>query len=486
MTLEGVLTELATRGALKQSRVPAMKTSLKYLASALGHASLEQCPADAACRQEATWATALEDHWRTLEAPGRTISAYTRRNVRNDIRKIFTLAEASGLLTEPLPSLLLPRPDNREAFRREQRATAPYKRFYGDHRGRSYWLPQREWSPELQDGWQAYRVACGGRIRETSFASYVKLLETYWGYVKHVCDRTPTWDDVFDKTTLMAFVSWHGARVGRPLTVHARQVVIVSAAMAVVLKHPHAPELAVLRQGLKKPAPLHNKRHHMVSLAELEAVADSCLAEGRAPLIPAGKAASFPGKQRAGRFQRGVILKLLVRVPLRQRNIREMRLDRNLWKDQTTGHWHLEFAGDELKIGSRGSEVNTYEVNLSAYRPEFVPILEEWLQVHRPKLPNAATSPFVFLTQRGNPHISKTLHGDLSEAVAMRTQKRFFPHIVRTMWATEFLRETQDFQTAATMLGDQLKTVIDTYYHVVHKEQIPKASNFLDKQLRTG
>ena len=42
----------------------------------------------------------------------------------------------------------------------------------------------------------------------------------------------------------------------------------------------------------------------------------------------------------------------------------------------------------------------------------------------------------------------------------MRTGKRFYPHIVRTMWATEYLKETQDFQTAATMLGDQLRTVI--------------------------
>ena len=181
--------------------------------------------------------------------------------------------------------------------------------------------------------------------------------------------------------------------MGRTLTVHARQVVIVSAAMAVVLKHPRAPELAAYRQGLKKPAPLHIKRHHMVSLAELEEVADACLAEGRTPVVPHGKETRYYGSQRAGRFQRGVILKLLVRVPLRQRNVREMQLDRHLWKDPTTGHWHLEFVGDDLKIGYRGPEVNRYELNLSTYRPEFIPILEEWLTVHRPKLPNARPPP---------------------------------------------------------------------------------------------
>ena len=60
MTLADVLTALDARGALTRHRVKDMKTSIKYLAAALGHASPEQCPVDAACREEATWATALE------------------------------------------------------------------------------------------------------------------------------------------------------------------------------------------------------------------------------------------------------------------------------------------------------------------------------------------------------------------------------------------------------------------------------------------
>src|SRR5688572_1502815 len=103
MTLADLLTELSTRGAMKTSRVPAMKTSLKYLAEALGHSSADACPADVALRQEATWAKSLETYFATLTTPNRTISAYTRRNVRNDIRKVFKLAETHGLLTAPLP-----------------------------------------------------------------------------------------------------------------------------------------------------------------------------------------------------------------------------------------------------------------------------------------------------------------------------------------------------------------------------------------------
>ena len=76
MTLADLLTTLETRGALTASRMKDCKTSLKYLAAALGTASPEQCPVDAACHDGTTWTVALETHFATLEAQGRTISAH--------------------------------------------------------------------------------------------------------------------------------------------------------------------------------------------------------------------------------------------------------------------------------------------------------------------------------------------------------------------------------------------------------------------------
>ena len=131
MTLADVLTTLEARGALPAGRVKDLKTSIKYLAHALGHASPEQCPLDAARREEARWLPALETHFATLETQGRTISAVTRRNTRNNLRVLLRAAEVHELLTTPLPSRLLATPGNREDFRRQQRATAPYKTTYG-------------------------------------------------------------------------------------------------------------------------------------------------------------------------------------------------------------------------------------------------------------------------------------------------------------------------------------------------------------------
>ena len=75
--------------------------------------------------------------------------------------------------------------------------------------------------------------------------------------------------------------------------------------MAKVLDDPAQHKLADFRRSLKVPTPVHNKRNHWVSLATLEAVAEACLAEGRAPLIPAGKVSRFPGAQRAAAFNAG-------------------------------------------------------------------------------------------------------------------------------------------------------------------------------------
>ena len=101
-------------------------------------------------------------------------------------------------------------------------------------------------------------------------------------------------------------------------------------------------------------------------------------------------------------------------------------------------------------------------------------------------MPGAATSPFCFLTSRGKPFNAKTLGCELSEAVALRTGKRFYPHLIRTIWASQHLKETQDYATAAVMLGDTVATVMKTYYDIVQKDHHAKAKDFLSKALHAG
>jgi hypothetical protein len=482
MTLADLLATLQSRALVPASRAKDLKTSLRYLAHALGYPDLDQCPVDAVCREEATWAKALETHFAALTASGRVISAVTMRNTRNNCRVTFRLAEAHGLLTAPLPPRLLTQ-SSRTAFRRQQQETAPYRTSYSPQTGPRYFsLPQAEWPPDITEGWQRYRAKCGLRLRETTFRTYAKRLATYLGYVKHIANRLPTWDGLFDVAALEEFLRWHGSRVQRPYSAQGRHLVTMIAAMAHVLEHPAHRALNALSNTLPPPAPLHNKRMHWVSLRELEEVAEDCLREGRSPvIIPPGTL--YGGQVRASRFQRGLILKLLVRIPLRQRNVRELRQGEHLFKDHA-GHWQLRFQGGDLKVSTRGGQVNVYNVDLTDYCPELLPALTEFLTVHRPKLRGAATSPFLFLTQRGLPFSQQSLRVELADAVAMRTGQRFYPHLIRTIWATEYIEEKRDFTGAAYMLGDNVATVLRAYQHILGKDQQAKAKAFLSTALQ--
>jgi hypothetical protein len=484
MTFADMLTTLETRGALTPSRVKDVKTSLRYLARALGYAGLDVAPVDETCKDPAHWTSTLESYFDTLEAGGQTISALTRRNSRNNLRVVFRAAETQGLLPTRLPSRLL-QPPTRTEFERLRGATTPYPATYRGKTRHCYRLPLHQWSPAMIQGWQAYQAKCGLRIRESSFRTYQGQLESYFGYIANILGRTPVWEDLFVAVQVGSFVRWLAARAQRSLTAQGRHTANMIAAIAHVIEHPAHKELRALCATLKPPPATHIKRNHMISLALIDEVADAYLAEGRVPLVRS-ESSTCPGAKRAFRFQAGLILKLLVRVPLRQRNIREMQLGRNLTQDPTTGQWLLEFRGEELKVGVREGQANTYTVNLSEYAPEWVPLVQEWLTVHRHNLPNAATSPFVFLTMWGRPFSVTGLYHNLSTLVSMRTGKRFYPHLIRSIWATECLEQTKDFTLAATMLGDTIGVVMKTYYDVVNKDQHAKAKTFLSAALRRG
>jgi hypothetical protein len=480
MTLADLLSTLETQGAL--TTVKDKKTALKYLSSALGYASLEQCPVDAACREEATWGKALETHFAGLATEGRTVSAKSRANVRNNLRKVFSVAKAHGLLTTPLPLVLRTTTATRRDFERQQRATSPYQSTFRPQTGpRHYGLPEAQWPPDIQAGWRDYQAR--GGLRATTFKGYAGTLRVYLGYVTNVCGRPPAWDDLFDLARLRAFVRWHADRLQRPISVQGRHLASTVVAIAKALEHPASQALADWRNGLQIPEALHSKRTHWVSLRDLEAVADACLAAARAPLVLPSRA-RHPGRHRATQFQRGLILKILVRIPLRQRNVREMQLGKHLYQEE--GAWHLHFRGSDLKIGRRQGRENEYTINLSQDVPDLLPPLEEFLRDHRPRLPHPPGSTLCFLTRYGHPFSDQALWQELATVVARHTGKRFYPHLIRTIWATEFLKKTGDFTTAAVMLGDTLSVVMKTYYYVVYKERHAKAKAFLASALHAG
>jgi len=481
-TLAELVTALVTRGDLKPSQAKDVKTSIGYLAEALGAESPEQCPVDEALAQEAQWVAKLETHFAAETAKGHPIQAGTRKNTKSNLRGLFRKAEAAGLLSAPLPSRLLARP-TRAAFLEGFHKAGPYRATYSHPSQQRYGLPQGDWPPDIQAGWKAYQGKVFHVIRARTLNHTATILATYFGWLQHIEGDTPTWNALFEEERLRAFLQWHGQRVGKQISAHGSHVVQKAAAIAKVLGHPQAAALAAYRESLPAAESMHIKPNHTVSLRTLEEVADACLREGRVPILNDKDRTQSPGLRGASRFQIGLLLKTWVRVPVRQRNMREMQTPKHLAK--RGGQWVLRFQGADLKVGKRGAVDNVYHINLSARYPELVPILEEWLTVFRPRVPGAAASPFVFLTQVGRPFTQSALRAEVMHVVAMRTGVRFFPHMIRTIWATEYLEAPAtrgDFAGAATMLGDTIGEVIKTYYHVTVEEHQERGANFIHTQ----
>jgi site-specific recombinase XerD len=159
-----------------------------------------------------------------------------------------------------------------------------------------------------------------------------------------------------------------------------------------------------------------------------------------------------------------LIIRLLVRLPLRQRNIREMKLGHNL-KRTTDGRWEIHFRGRELKVAMRQGREN--EVRYP-FPEDLVQQLDEFLTVWRPfMLGTAPDIQLVFVTRKGQPLSSDHLNTMYTRTVYRVLGKYTTIHLIRDAWASDYLDATGDIAGAADRLGDTPQTVMQHYAHIL-------------------
>jgi hypothetical protein len=268
-----------------------------------------------------------------------------------------------------------------------------------------------------------------------SIRGYQWRLGTYVGYSQRF-DRAPitTWDDLFDSARLMRFLTWHAQRMGaKRVTTTGRLVFRVVTMLARHGERPEYGSLLARERKLPVPEPMHNKQapEHTIAAQELEEVALWLLAEAEKPLRATGweREARRKGLWRAVKRRDALLIRLMWRVPMRSRCFCEMELGKNLVKNHG-GQWMLQYRGDELKVAQRRGRINTFSVPFPA---ELTNDLETYLDQARPTFPNADTDRHVFLSERGNPFNAITLRTLLSDRVFYYTQKRLYPHLLRTL-----------------------------------------------------
>ena len=122
-----------------------------------------------------------------------------------------------------------------------------------------------------------------------------------------------------------------------------------------------------------------------------------------------------------------------------------------------------------------------------------VPHLEEYLTHWRPRLllptrtKSETTSPYIFLSRSLRTYSVDSLNAIIKRRIYTYTGKALHPHMIRTIWATEWIRQTHgDFYTAAIMLNDRLETVIAKYTHLLDENVAEKAYRLIEERNDKG
>ena len=456
-----------------------LKTAVRVLATALECPSPQHCPLEQYTRPFPTLARLVET---LLLAQGK--SSHTIRNTKNNLSRLFRLAEAQHLFSlQPLP--LTPRSLSWKRPRRFATELLPHRGLY---------LMYANWPLALQEAfttfatWATAPVVPGRNVslrkRPRSVENYCHSFEGYFGFLHHIHHLAPvTFEHLFDLPLVTAYVHWHVNELHKRSTITIHSFLVYVSALA--QQYRPLPEfrahLVALRKTLPTPTPIYNKDDAWVSLSTLQDI-------GRA-LWPSKQphqvhSANSPGTRFATRAGLSLMFQLWTYIPYRQRNMREMQLGHNLQKDRQ-GQWRITFRGEQLKIARKRGKENVFSL---PFPPTLVPRLEEYLQLWRPLLLDEShPSAYVFPTERGGPYTPKHLTEKTSLIVYRYTGKHWHPHIIRSVWATEWIRKTHgDFYTAAMMLNDKLETVIAHYAHLLDEDVAEKAYRLLDERNSQG
>lgn len=218
------------------------------------------------------------------------------------------------------------------------------------------------------------------------------------------------------------------------------------------------------------PDAKRDKRKLIVSLATLEEIG-----EAEKPSLQELEAATtrYEKEHLALRAQRSLYIRLLIYRPLRNRNIREMRIGENLYQEGE--NWIIEFRGIELKVGRRNGRTNVYRL---IWPQELVPQLEEFLEHWRPLL-SGHGRPELFISRLGLPYTAFGINEEFKKTIFEYTGRAMNIHLVRNVWASEYFAAENDVTIAADLLGDSIETVMRHYVDPLRKRATEAADRFV-------
>jgi hypothetical protein len=282
--------------------------------------------------------------------------------------------------------------------------------------------------------------------------------------------------DLIESSHVEAFITWWIRRRGQvteTIFVYLENLEVLAkyryqdAAAAAAIRH--------LKRRLPKFQRVRNKDQQMLPLEKLEAIGRSIhpFNPRRLQELPNVRRLDQPSRwtDTTGRFMAvragySLIIRLLVRHPIRLRNIVEMRLGHNLLQ-QPDGRWRVRFVGEELKVAHRRGEVNRLTFH---WPPDLQAELEEWLAVWRPRLLTKSDPGHVFLSAKGNPCGRSAIRDGIRRTTYRFTGVAVSPHLFRDIWATQYLESGGKVHVAAQRLGNTEEMIHRHYAHLLNAD----------------
>lgn len=522
-TLGEVLGALFENDAILQSRKGPIKTALKQYSRLLGYSNPNECPFETYF---------VKDHVRNLlidEGANRTANKRNGstslgpdavRNLKNNVSFVLRKALELGIISSPeelFSSKTGSRPFGKRPRRHEHVISSKYILDPIPFRLTEEIRECEAWSTKIVN------PARPGKLlkRPVSFESHRKAALHVAGYLVKFkgFDR-----DSINLSTLISgsnpfdYIAWYIEQQGRvtggalaklsKVNVLARYLLITAHSDKKSEIQHMIEECARFRSSLGPPMAVVDKSKRWLSLSEFEKVRLSIyplnarrvaeFTDGtRQMMRRTGCSSSRSGRRLASGVLTSLMMGLELRIPLRQRNLREMSWNpkypedgQNLYRRH--GNWYLRFSGPELKIPFVRGTVHSIEHDFPL---DLVNLLEEWLWKWRPiqVLGQKADQKgnecckneqeFVFLNMSGGPLTSPRINEAFQSATYKFTGIAVSVHMVRTIWATEYIKSTRNLIDAAFMLGDTVETVLKSYAKLLDQDCGKRASEWVAKTL---
>lgn len=521
ISLEQVLQLLMEQNVIRPKRMAPIKTALKQYSQILGYNDPSKCLMTVCLKPDRIRNRLIDEH-----API-GLGSNGLRNLKNNVSFVLRKAAESGIVS-PLTELASWKDSNdtRLMPRRNEHIVSPkYKIDAVPPSLEKEIAVYREWSTRITNRTRPKTL----RKRPISFRHHRATILQAAGYLvkyKRIEDNCITLLTIVDPKNAIDYVEWrieqqrkytagagialaHIASIARYLEITAQ-----SSEQKVMINQ-WLRQLRNFREGLGVPEKVQDQSKRWLNLNQLETVGRSIYPLNAVRIKELSRSTRYAVQNNSGEIPRdsvrtfrlyafrvlqSLLIRLLIRIPLRQRNLREMLWNpscpeegKNLYKKD--GAWRLRFRGTELKVAEVKGELHSVA---HAFPTDLVQLLEEWLDKWRrimiagQKGANKGAESvsngqeFVFLNCRGRPLALRQVTGLFERATFKFTGVAVNPHMIRTIYATEYIKTTNNFIDAAFMLGDCVKTVIDTYAKLLDEDCGKRADEWITQTLQGG